>query len=854
MTTAATQNRTPRPDAHPLAWGELTDEQQKCLGELLDALDGYASRSVSEEEVRGGKLLSLVRLDAHRWSNIYLIDGARGSGKTTVLLVFLKACLTALRGDAQEPDFEKHGVLRGHLLPTGILDLQPLPQHVPLIMWIATRLLEVLDAAEEDDPAGRRSARSQEPGRWEPGHVEESEARRAWRGLVEAIAGGWEGNLAERKSKLDPEAWAIELERSERERTTLLHCWRRTIDLILKAAHTSHRRVIDKDVRLVVPIDDADMNPQRGVELLETLRMLWHPRVVFLLTGHTELFRATLRAHYEGAFLRVAGGARFESPTAKGATSVVAALDRAVYDKVIPGGHRFRLVPLAPLERRERIKAKLAAVNIDAPDLGKVTLATYLDVDAWLGNALPEYLRQLLELGEELDGKEAPEAALQLWDHTCDAEGLSDEERRRVASLEGGLVVDLSGVNVMLCDTRETADKGAALAGRARAALTRDDGREYSARGLATLLLCASVAGDLEHDSALVTTNGTPYSAFVPAFAAGVLRDQNEETHFVWPVPSWRTPADWETFGKTWQEVVGKFGANTTVDDAAQWFLRTVIAVGRSTRRPFPTEEIPRGEETWSQTFDRVARCATDMAKTARSRALQGWAIHYVPLLCTPESGMSAEKANDLLSRWNKMLERSDVPAVYDYARLLREQRARIVWSRQGTDVAERLRGIDRRREGYAWASTVLGPEDRRIEEVRAWLSALKMPVAGDSVADVAYDLNLLRGLTVNNREEAGRLDAAMKVDQVGSTPAVLASIWRAMVTHDSLRGPHSAERACLVVAQGDHLLVSQGRNPAAQWNSQRSAHVQGESISARGASLSAPAQEYRLFRESGGA
>ncbi|MFX8805482.1 hypothetical protein ABTM67_20120, partial [Acinetobacter baumannii] len=48
----------------------------------------------------------------------------------------------------------------------------------------------------------------------------------------------------------------------------------------------------------VIPIDDADMNPRRAVELVELLRNLWHPRVAFVLTGHSQLFLACLRAHY----------------------------------------------------------------------------------------------------------------------------------------------------------------------------------------------------------------------------------------------------------------------------------------------------------------------------------------------------------------------------------------------------------------------------------------------------------------------------------------------------------------------------------------------------------------------------
>ena len=42
---------------------------------------------------------------------------------------------------------------------------------------------------------------------------------------------------------------------------------------------------IGKNPCFIIPVDDADMNPERGVELRELLRSLWHPNVIFLLTG-----------------------------------------------------------------------------------------------------------------------------------------------------------------------------------------------------------------------------------------------------------------------------------------------------------------------------------------------------------------------------------------------------------------------------------------------------------------------------------------------------------------------------------------------------------------------------------------
>lgn len=357
-------------------------------------------------------------------------------------------------------------------------------------------------------------------------------------------------------------------------------------------------------------------------------------------------------------------------------------------------------------------------------------------------------------------------------------------------------MVDLRGVEFPVWQAREAADGSAVFYRRTPSKALSGDGGTYSARTVATLVLCANVAGDLEESSSITTADGKPYSTFTPTFAAGVIHfDDRTRSLFPWPTPEWRSPADWEAFGAVWQRALEQLGASPSADEAAQWFLRAAAAVGLASRSAkLPQVELPEGKQAWSRTFELLAQCAAAAPDTARGRAIARWAIFEAPLLCSPESGLSANGANDLLHRWGLLWqEKFNLPLVFDALRQLREFRARRVWPQANFDVSSQLRRIDQQRRSYQWSFVVLGPEERRVREVRDWLSKLQMPKRSDTVATVAEELGLLSTLAASDdRADAGRLDAAMALELPKGLSASLAAIWRAMVMHASWRGAHA--------------------------------------------------------------
>ncbi len=264
-----------------------------------------------------------------------LIDGARGSGKTSVLLTLLELWRRPIwerldlgpwgeRQKAREsyapesdlsPDkgwshweeewLEEPRWIGWQLIPLRPLDLHPLPRDVSLFAWIASRLLKFVELDEEME--GESGDRAEYIGpslpiaSWNPDVEHEPKSKRAWREFIRDAASGWDSNLEQRKASLDPEAYAVELEQAELARHTIVESWQRFVNAVLEDTRARFGGLVRKDARLVIPIDDADMNPERCVEVLNAVRVLWHPRVVFLLTGNSRLFIKMLRLQQYGA-------------------------------------------------------------------------------------------------------------------------------------------------------------------------------------------------------------------------------------------------------------------------------------------------------------------------------------------------------------------------------------------------------------------------------------------------------------------------------------------------------------------------------------------------------------------------
>lgn len=344
-----------RKEAAVLSWGDLTDEQKQAGRQAHRLLIDMAT---SGETIDKPSAAFLPRLDKGRSSRVLLIDGGRGSGKTALLLTVLahwrrafeerpkddgKATEEAERQKPDQIDPDKLARMLGGIVPIGLLDLHPLAPSTNLLMHVVGRFGRVVESLEGDGKSEK------EPPAWHLAADGVLKSRKAWQKLLRAVAAAWDGGADQRRARLDLEAYTLELEEAERQRLELTTVFGDFVEALAEDFRKRARLANEKEKHLfVLAIDDADMNPARSVELLDMVRMLWHPQVAFLLTGDSELFEQTLAEHFLGELrrpLRHHGLVNEEVGSLAGQRQHVRLASEA-YEKAIPPGHRCHVRPI----------------------------------------------------------------------------------------------------------------------------------------------------------------------------------------------------------------------------------------------------------------------------------------------------------------------------------------------------------------------------------------------------------------------------------------------------------------------------------------------------------------------------
>lgn len=369
-----------------------------------------------------------LTIDSHRESRTLLLDGPRGSGKTSALLTLLQAWRDgsvlqqrAWPGGVSASQPALAAALtnpRGRILPVGIIDLQPLADGTNLLQLIASHFAHIVDAI--DGTATSPEAPPSLSAAWQGGLGREPESRRCWRKLIATIAGGFDRSLQGRAAQLDLEAYALEFEQQGRHRLDL-DIFYDFIESLLSDLCNRLGLPRTEAPLFVLAIDDADMAPQRSVELLWTVRALWHPRCVFILTGHSDLFQLQLRQHYIGELLRPIGHRPVPTQDQDEIARQATIMASETYEKIIPPSQRHSIRPLEPslrlswqLQRRSStgettttLMQLLGQIRIPSQTGLALTLADYFTIDedttAQLSEALPERPRRLLDLCLQLE-------------------------------------------------------------------------------------------------------------------------------------------------------------------------------------------------------------------------------------------------------------------------------------------------------------------------------------------------------------------------------------------------------------------------------------------------------------------
>lgn len=660
----------PRQEANPLEWTSLSPDQQALVTQVHEWLTALLRSRYAEKRDKS----FVPDLDVARASHVLLIDGRRGVGKTTVMLSLLRMWTEALHEDAAPPEPEQgavNGLLKTkRVIPIQIMDMQPLAGHPSLLLQLAGRMYRVTEQLMSKSAA-----------KYEEGNCCQSPASvEAWRQLVQAVAMGAEDDPRQRRSSSNPEDFAIEQEQAERKRMTIGEQWRKFVDTLLADVGAPKYKDLLKpyvpgaDPVFIVPIDDADMNPERGVELLELLRSLWHPRVIFLLTGNVELFRTLLFNHYKKGCKRMP-------------KSMARNLAHDVLGKLIPPAQRLRC-RVEPGRAFDYLKGQgvLPSAITD-----RVTRAQ-------LHEAFPRRWRILRDLEQSLIGKQSTpvEFAKVLFEEAVRASALSPTEQEHLMSScfkparrGPGLRVDESAVSMQ----PETDVHGQLSLDSWRAVSWNvSDGDRWSlaARSAGTvssevevlpdsivlpLYLAASIASEPQPADETPGDTKSKYTRVERSLSLpnyDLIKSTFSFTpiqyKFPWPTPEWVDPIDFYLFLQGWRDALssqraalssfpgatqGSSSQMGAFESLVSWWISAICSLANHKDIQENSWQQP-GDLRWQCLGHSIAELANSPrdGSTPRQWSYVEWARQSALFFSHKVCGLKLAARNHLLTGW----------------------------------------------------------------------------------------------------------------------------------------------------------------------------------------------------------
>jgi hypothetical protein len=370
--TGTGSDETLRPEARPLPYARLDQQQQAAVDRVVGLLTAAAQDAkdladASRETRSAQEPPAGPYLDATRRSRNILLGGERGTGKTTLMLSLAKVLDGGRNapGDDSLPEAVAAQVskLNRRMVWLETLDMEPLSGEANLLGAVLARI--------EDSVGARFPSLDKVPETVPllyPGHGYHDVSRELAR-LQTSVALTFDGNLSNRAGSLDPDTFAVESRRAERERLGLD---RRFADVLagLSAAVASAVTGLEAPV-FVLPVDDVDLNVTACMPLLRLLRATSSPHLIVLLAADVTLLSTIMRLNYQKELAQVSSaGLLGDADQRIAADLAVNALrkhvppaQRVVLGLVSPG----RALALRPLETDDTTLSEMLG-GIALPD------------------------------------------------------------------------------------------------------------------------------------------------------------------------------------------------------------------------------------------------------------------------------------------------------------------------------------------------------------------------------------------------------------------------------------------------------------------------------------------------------
>ena len=294
-------------DTSPLTLEQLSDHEIETILLIERQLQMQQPKNL-KDAINKKPYLASVQV---RSPNVLLLDGARGTGKTSLLLTMAHRWIggsnceldrnhsTETRND--EGKYSINSVKSNYcetiphrIHPLRILDFDPIPRIMPLIAGIVDAWRPI--AVAYDELTGVHAAFDHEG--------ETLEDR--WENLFRVAAVGW-SSVPASKGLLEQ---VLDRQEQVRDWQGLSRQWQQFVTEVIKRGKDlkEPHRLVGEPI-FVIMIDDVDLQVERIRELLPALRLLYHPNVSFLVAADWDHLVDTLRTDFVGQHNRLANRA-----------------------------------------------------------------------------------------------------------------------------------------------------------------------------------------------------------------------------------------------------------------------------------------------------------------------------------------------------------------------------------------------------------------------------------------------------------------------------------------------------------------------------------------------------------------
>lgn len=636
-------SKSSRREAGVIDAGDPTDDQRDALKRISRYVNEIA-RDEPQPAPEDQWSRVVPQVDTHRRSHVFLIDGARGSGKTAVMLTLLHLWEKCLRDGQLPEDYVTSGIEppppEHDIVPVGLVDLQPLDPSTNLLVHLVGKLKGLVDMLDEKLTGGGAAP----PTLWEAPNEIASKGK--WREFLRTAVAAWESGFEHRKKNLGPDELAMEIAEREERRMGLFGTFRGFVDALVADYCRWRGKRDERSPVFVIFIDDADLNPGRSRDLLDLVRTLWHPRVVFILTGYTQLFLDVIDA-----------GLRKDMPGSPAERRVPAGrLAGDIYDKVIPRRQRLELPPLSGAERIDILERELG--HDSKSESWRAKLLDLLRSEESLAEAIPGRLRHIIDLAQlanDTDGS-MPQMLYLLLQQLADEEGGGSRTRYQLASGGKTLTLDVRSRRLQVVwrdretigdDHRRSLDL-VTNAGLFTEGRGPDDElvRRLSERDDALLLLAVQAQGA-----------GENIKVQAGAIARGAwVHCRTSKTVVHWLLPEWQDFGTHWRATERWRRVVKERLHGT---EAASWLGAAYLACLLQAGSKEDDEQIAEAGRTMA--WDDLARRVAQLIDLEGRSPLGAWAAEQAVLLAAPESGLPAKAANEWLRAFRSATDEANI-------------------------------------------------------------------------------------------------------------------------------------------------------------------------------------------------